>query len=100
MPSIPALGRQRQEDRCKFEASLVYKVSSRTARVTIQRNPVFERKKKKKERKILFICDCVSISHRCPNRPEKNRRSFGAEVTGTCGPPFRCWKPNWSPLET
>jgi hypothetical protein len=36
---IPAPGRQRQAD---FEASLVYKVSSRTARVT-QRNPVLEK---------------------------------------------------------
>jgi hypothetical protein len=34
----------------EFEASLVYKVSSRTAK-TIQRNPVSEKKKKKKERK-------------------------------------------------
>jgi hypothetical protein len=32
-----------------LEASLVYKVSSRTARA-IQRNPVLKRKKKKKER--------------------------------------------------
>jgi hypothetical protein len=43
---IPALGRQRQAD---FEASLVYRVSSRTARAT-QKNPVLK-KKKKKERK-------------------------------------------------
>jgi hypothetical protein len=35
-PFIPALGRQRQAE---FEASLVYKVSSRTARAT-QKNPV------------------------------------------------------------
>jgi hypothetical protein len=40
-PLIPALGRQRQED---FKASLVSKVSSRTARAT-QRNPVSEKKK-------------------------------------------------------
>jgi hypothetical protein len=39
MPLIPALGRQRQADLCEFEASLVYRVSSRTAR-DIQRNPV------------------------------------------------------------
>jgi hypothetical protein len=32
----------------EFEASLVYKVSSRTARAT-QRNPVSKKKKKKKE---------------------------------------------------
>jgi hypothetical protein len=42
---IPALGRQRQ-----FEASLVYKVSSRTARV-IQRNPVSKNKKQNKKPK-------------------------------------------------
>jgi hypothetical protein len=34
----------------EFEASLVYKVSSRTARA-IQRNPVSRRKKKKKKKK-------------------------------------------------
>jgi hypothetical protein len=29
---VPALGRQRQADPCEFRASLVYTVSSRTAR--------------------------------------------------------------------
>ena len=33
-PSIPALRRQRQEDLCDFEASLVYIVSSRTTVAT------------------------------------------------------------------
>ena len=33
-----ALGRQRQGDLCELEASLVYRVSSRSARAT-QRNP-------------------------------------------------------------
>jgi hypothetical protein len=33
---------------CEFEASLVYKVSSRTARA-IQRNPVSKNQKKKKK---------------------------------------------------
>jgi hypothetical protein len=40
----------------EFEASLVYKVSSRTARA-IQRNPVSKKKKKvkkKKKKEILF----------------------------------------------
>jgi hypothetical protein len=46
MPMIPALGRQRQIS--EFEASLVYKVSAKTARGT-QRNPVSEREKKKKD---------------------------------------------------
>jgi hypothetical protein len=44
---IPALERQRQGI-SEFEASLVYRVSSRTARTT-QRNPVSEKKKKKKK---------------------------------------------------
>jgi hypothetical protein len=49
-PLIPALRRQRWIS--KFEASLVYKVSSMTA-WAIQRNPVSrkQKKKKKKERK-------------------------------------------------
>jgi hypothetical protein len=34
MPLIPPLGRQRQVNLCEFEASLVYRVSSRTARAT------------------------------------------------------------------
>jgi hypothetical protein len=38
---------QRQVDLCEFEASLVYRVSSRTARAT-QRNPVSENKNKNK----------------------------------------------------
>ena len=37
---IPALRKQRQEDLCEFEASLVYRVSSMTARAVTQRNPV------------------------------------------------------------
>ena len=49
MPLIPALGRQRQTD-FEFETSLVYRVSSRTAR-DIQRNPVSKKQKKKKKNK-------------------------------------------------
>ena len=36
---ISALGRQRQAELCEFEASLVYRVSSRTSKITY-RNPV------------------------------------------------------------
>jgi hypothetical protein len=50
MPLIPALGRQRQGQISEFEASLVYRVSSRTARA-IQRNPVSKNQKKKKKKK-------------------------------------------------
>jgi hypothetical protein len=46
MPLIPALRRQRQPD---FEASLVYKVSSRTA-TSILRNPVSKKEKTKKQK--------------------------------------------------
>jgi hypothetical protein len=46
-PLIPAGGGRQISE---FQASLVYRVSSRTARAT-QRNPVSKKKKKKKERK-------------------------------------------------
>ena len=39
MPLVIALGRQGQANLYKFQVSLVYRVSSRTARAT-QRNPV------------------------------------------------------------
>jgi hypothetical protein len=41
-PLISALRRQRQADLYEFKVSLVYKVSSRTAKAT-QRNPVSNR---------------------------------------------------------
>ena len=47
MPLIPALGRQRQVD-FSVEVSLVYRVSSRTARDT-QRNPVSKNKNNTKK---------------------------------------------------
>ena len=49
MPLIPALG-GRDRWISEFEARLVYKVSSRTAR-TIQRNPVSKNKKQTNKRK-------------------------------------------------
>ena len=45
MPLIPAFRKQKKADLRKFEASLVYKVSSRTARAVTQRNPVLKREK-------------------------------------------------------
>jgi hypothetical protein len=57
-PLIPALGRQRQVS--EFEVSLVYKVSSRTARA-IQRNPVSKNQKKKK--KTLLLLQGTPPSH-------------------------------------
>jgi hypothetical protein len=56
-------GRGRQIS--EFEASLVYKVSSRTARAT-ERNPVSKNQKKKKKKK----------------RKEKKRKKAGLE--GSC----------------
>ena len=42
MPLIPILGRQKQADLCEFKVSLVYRVSSRTARAT-QKKPCLEK---------------------------------------------------------
>jgi hypothetical protein len=49
MPLISALG-GRDRRISEFEASLVYRVSSRTSRAT-QRNPVSKRQKKKERKK-------------------------------------------------
>ena len=49
MPLIPALGKQKQTDLC--EDSLVYRVSSRTARAVTQRNPVLKKYKNKTKQK-------------------------------------------------
>ena len=46
---VPALRKPRQADLCEFEASLVYRVSSRTARTT-QRNSVSKNKNKTKQK--------------------------------------------------
>jgi hypothetical protein len=59
MPLIPALGRQKQAN-SEFKASLVYRVSSRTARAT-QRNPVSEKKKKKSTGKRLEMAQWFRI---------------------------------------
>ena len=48
MPVIPALGRQRQVDLFEFEASLVYRTSSRTVRAVTQRNPVSKKQQQQK----------------------------------------------------
>jgi hypothetical protein len=58
MPLIPSLERQRQAI-SEFEASLVYRVSSRTAKA-IQRNPVSRKKKKKR---LIF-----SVGIHCVNK--------------------------------
>ena len=46
----PSAPEQRQADLCEFKATLVYRVSSRTARAVTQRNPISELL----HRKILF----------------------------------------------
>jgi hypothetical protein len=48
-PLISALRRQKKEDLCELKASLVYSMSSRTARLVKQRNPVSKNKNKKQK---------------------------------------------------
>jgi hypothetical protein len=47
MPSIPAFGRQLQEDLCEFEAGLIYRVRFRRVEAE-QRNPVSKKLYKQK----------------------------------------------------
>jgi hypothetical protein len=60
MHLIPALWRQRPVVLCEFEASLVYRVSPRTARDT-QRNPVLKNKNQNKKSKSKDISDSNRI---------------------------------------
>jgi hypothetical protein len=57
----------------EFEASLVYKVSSRTAR-TIQRNPVLKKKKKK------------------PNKQKKTNKRKEYSINEGDFLDLKCWK--------
>jgi hypothetical protein len=52
MPLIPAFRRERQADLCEFEANLVYRGSSRTAKI-IRRNPLQKQNKTKIRKKSL-----------------------------------------------
>ena len=49
MPLIPALSRQKQVDLCEFKTSLVYRVSSRTAKTASQRSLVSKNKTKNRK---------------------------------------------------
>ena len=56
LPSlISSLKKQRQTDLCEFEASLVYRVSSRTGSKATQRNLVLKIKKQS-------VLDCNELS--------------------------------------
>ena len=60
---VPAIGRQRQVDLSEFEASQVYKVSFRTARL-IKTNPVWGKRKKPKNKQKPPKCTHVHTSTR------------------------------------
>jgi hypothetical protein len=61
----------------EFEASLVYRVSSRTARAT-QRNPVFKTKQnktiqknpKQKKQNSFIVIGCTNYTHVCSSSPD------------------------------
>lgn len=52
MSLIPALKSQRQVDLFEFQASLVHRGSSRTARLVTQRNPVSDNENKQNPKKV------------------------------------------------
>ena len=87
-PLILALGRQRQADLCELTGSLVYKVSSRTARPT-QRNPVSKnQKKKQKQKNKKKTHNCLINSRRPSHRPTSGYLGPSSKVTTTSEPPF------------
>jgi hypothetical protein len=47
---IPALERQGQLDLCEFEVSLVYRMSSRSAKATFTEKPYLKKQKNKKQK--------------------------------------------------
>ena len=59
---ILALRRQKQVDLCEFEASLTYKVSSRTARAVTEGNPVSKKTKNK-----------TTTTTKKPKKPKKQK---------------------------
>jgi hypothetical protein len=83
-PLIPALGRQRQAE---FEASLVYRVSSRSARA-IQRNPVSKNQKKGIQGHLFKnqpgLYETLS-HHHLHNPPNPKKRPMIQEGTGWTG---------------
>ena len=55
-----------EADLSEFEANLVYKVSSRTARIVAQRNPVLQNKQTKRKKSIHIsgiLCDISTHVH-------------------------------------
>ena len=77
MPLIPALGRQRQIDLCEFEASLVYKASSRTARAVTTKNPVSKNKTKEggeHRQKIDRQAERMRVGGRQEGRKDRRQR--------------------------
>ena len=73
MSLIPALGRQRQVDLCELEVSLVYRVSSRTARA-IQRNPVSTHPRPpKKEIQFLYLNRVITLVIECYLTGKENK---------------------------
>lgn len=58
MPSILALGRQKQADLYEFKAILFYRMSSSTAREITQRNPIL----KNQQNKIILMPQVITVS--------------------------------------
>ena len=56
---------------CKFEASLVYRASSRTARVYVVKNPKGKKTKNKKKNKNRFDCPSNNELKLQPRRPNR-----------------------------
>jgi hypothetical protein len=61
----------------EFEASLVYRVSSRTARAT-QRNPVLKNQKKKKKKRLAYGFAVAVVASLGRSRNSKRKAGVGS----------------------
>jgi hypothetical protein len=88
MPLIQALRGQRQADLCEFEASLVYRVSSRIARA-MQRNPVSKNSQSNKQKAYSVSLATRKMHHsHLVTPPHPSHNSYHQQIYN------KCWRGN------
>ena len=105
MPLIPTIGRQRQADLCEFKISLIYRVSSRTARTVTHKNPVSKNKKNSQAVVAHTFNSSTWEAEVCSTKwvPRQtglfHRETLSREMKEErlCRKKKRLWSPRWPP---